>query len=60
MIEDLTPVPEQSETTAEDYIDPYGKGPDIPDPMPESLQRTPEVDEGSDADHPMEGGAPTG
>ena len=55
--EEVQPVTEQATTTAENYRDPYGADPeDIPDPMPEALQASPDDDEREW----MEGDAPTG
>ncbi len=59
MIEEVDPVPEQSETSAEKYVDPYGPGPGIPDPMPTDLQPTPEIDKVFADPDGMAGEAPT-
>jgi hypothetical protein len=54
----VTERPERPETVP---IDPEGPDPeDIPDPMPEDLQRTKRSDEAFDDAEPMEGEAPTG
>ena len=61
MDEDFKPIPEQAETTAEKYVDPYGDGPeDMPDPMPQNLQPSAEDDEAFEEKDPMQVGAPTG
>jgi hypothetical protein len=42
-------------------VDPHGEGPaNIPDPMPDDLQRTERADEAFEESQPMEGEAPTG
>jgi hypothetical protein len=57
---DLTPI-DQPEPTAQDYIAPDGGEPsEIPDPMPDDLQPTDEVDEAFDRADGTEGDAPTG
>ena len=59
MSDNFEPIPEQAETTAEDYIDPVGEGPGIPDPMPKDLQTSAEADRAFEAQDPMEGEAPS-
>jgi hypothetical protein len=45
----------------DDYIDPTGPDPaGIPDPLPDELQGSPEVDRALEEVDPMEGEAPSG
>ena len=58
MSEEPDILPDEPATTAQDYIDPYGKGP-IPDPMPDDLQPDASVQAAYDEKDPMEGEAPS-